>query len=190
MLALVLAGCAHAPKPAPGVAPTIDGGWKNLRAEHRVTVDVTLDGGKHEQRKLRGAIAVERPGRFRLRALGPGGIALFDLLYKDGKVKVLQAIKDPASSALGPVIEALAGDLQASFNLEPAPEDRTLTIEKDHVIVREKDRTVKLSSFASIQGRAVPLRIEVDNRARHYQVTVDASDVEVDTALDPALFSD
>ncbi len=189
LLLLALTGCAHQ-TPKPAAAPTADGGWHTLRAEHRVTVDVALEGGKHEQRKLRGAIAVERPAKFRLRALGPGGIALFDLLFRDGTVKVLQAIKDPASSALGPVIEALAGDLQAAFNLEPVPEARTVTVEKDHVAIKERDRTVQLWSFTTINGRAIPLRITVDNRARHYQVTVDAADVEVDVPLDPALFTD
>src|SRR5213078_4799 len=48
-------------------APT----WTRLQAQHRVRLTVSLDDGKKDVRTLRGLIAVERPARFRLRALGP-----------------------------------------------------------------------------------------------------------------------
>jgi len=193
-LAAALAGCpgrAQRPDPPPrAVAPTTDGGWRTMRAEHRVTVDVTLEDGKHDRRLLRGAIAVERPDRFRLRALGPAGITLFDLLFRHGKVTVLQAIKDPAASALGPIIEALAGDLSAAFTLEPAPAGRVVTLDATSAHIDEPERRVRLSAFTAIGGKVVPLRIEVDNRARHYTVSVEAHELALDVPLDPALFSD
>jgi hypothetical protein len=190
-LALALAGCAaKLPAPAgPSGAATASAGWKTLRAEHRVALDVTLDGGKHERRTLRGVIAVERPDRFRLRALGPGGITLFDVLSVGGQVKVLESIRDPQSSALGAVVQSMAGDLQAAFQLEPAPAARQVSTEGDSVVVREPERTVRLSRFREVNGRSVPTRIDIDDVARHYAVGVDATGIELDTTLDPALWN-
>jgi hypothetical protein len=188
-LALAFASCAHAPA-APSVPPTTEATWKTLRAEHRVQLDVTLANGKHDRRPLRGIIAVERPDRFRLRAVGPAGITLFDLLDVAGDVKVLQAIRDPSSSALGPVTQALAGDLAAAFDLQPAPPERAVTVEKDAITVREPERTVRASRFVSVGGQAVPMHIDIENRALHYTVSVDASGVELDQPLDPALWKE
>ena len=95
-----LAACGPRPRPSatpaaagPTVPAAIDGGWQTLRAEHRVTVEVTLDDGKRERRSLRGVVAVQQPDRIRLRALGPGGITLFDLLSVGGRVKVLESVR-------------------------------------------------------------------------------------------------
>jgi hypothetical protein len=189
---LLLAACGPhvAPVTGPPVAPSADGGWKTLRAEHRVALDVTLDGGRHDRRTLRGIIAVERPDRFRLRALGPGGITLFDVLAVKGEVKVLQSIKDPNASALGGVVQAMAGDLQAAFLLEPTPPGRTVRTAGSDVIIEEPDRTVKLSQFRAVDDKTVATRIGIDNRAHHYAVGVDATGVEVDRPLDPALWKE
>jgi hypothetical protein len=173
--------------PATAAGP---GTWKTLRADHLVTVDVTLDGGKHDVRKLRGAIAVARPDKFRLRALGPGGIALFDILVRGGEIKVLQAIRDPNASALGGVIAELAGDLSAAYALEPAPAGRTVKIERDVVILEEPTRTVRLSRFTQIAGQPVPLKMDVENRARRYRVSVEVREVEIDVTLAPGLFAE
>jgi hypothetical protein len=161
-----------------------------LRAEHRVAVDVRLADGTHERRTLRGAIAVERPDRFRLRALGPGGITLFDLVSVAGQVRVVQAIRDPSASALGGIIQAMAGDLQASFLLEPAPPGRTVTTERDALVVREPARAVRLTGWTLLGGKSVPTRVHIDNLERSYTVDVDASGIELDSTLDPTLFSD
>jgi hypothetical protein len=186
---LLLAGCAHAPV-GPVAAPVSSPEWKTMRAEHRVQLDVTLDSGKHDRRQLRGIIAVERPDRFRLRALGPAGITLFDLLDLAGDVKVLQAIRDPQSSALGPIVQSLAGDLSAAYDLQPTTPERAVTVEKDAITVREQDRTVRASQFVTVGGRAVAMHLEIENRAHHYKVVVDASNVEVDQPLDPALWKE
>lgn len=195
-LALLVCGCGPRPKPAESartasgaIVPTAVPAWHTLRAEHRVSVTVTLQGGKQERRELRGVIAVEEPDRFRLRALGPGGITLFDLLSIAGHTEVLRAIRDPRSSALGPIIDALAGDLQAAYRLAPAPPGRRVTIEKGRVVVREPGRTVTLSGFVRVGGKPVATRIDVDNQARGYTVHVEVSQLAVDEPLDPALFS-
>lgn len=189
-LALVAAlGCGPRPRPPEGpAAEPAAAAWRTLRAEHRVQLTVELDGGARETRSLRGAIAVERPDRFRLRALGPGGIALFDLLHVRGETQVLQAIRDPKSSVLGEIIPQLAGDLSAAYALEPAPPERRVQVAGDAVVVDEPARRVRLSGFRRVHGVPVPMRIEIANRARRYQVVIEAHDVEVDVALDPALF--
>ena len=184
-----LTSCAHRSQPLVA-APTAQFGWKTLRAEHRVAIDVTLPDGTHDQRSLRGVIAVERPDRFRLRALGPGGITLFDLLSVGGRVKVIEAIKDPSKSSLGEIIQSMAGDLSAAFLLEPAPPERKVTVEKDAVIVSEATRTVRLSALKLVHGQSLPARIVIDNSARHYSVTVTASSSELDSPLDPELFKE
>ncbi|HEX9103206.1 MAG TPA: glycosyltransferase, partial [Polyangia bacterium] len=86
-LLFMLASCAHAPPPAPELLPASTA-WKTMRAEHRVTVEA---GG--QRRTLRGLIAVERPDRFRLRALGPAGLTLFDIVSVGGQARVIEAIK-------------------------------------------------------------------------------------------------
>jgi len=193
--ALALGGCpprgAVKPTPVSGAAaPTAEATWRTLRAEHRVALTVDLEGGKVEKRSLRGLIAVERPDKLRLRALGPGGVTLFDLVVAGGKVAVKEAIRDPNSATMRPLLAALAGDLQAAFLLQPSPEGRTVTVEGDAVVVREPDRTVRLEAWERAGAHAVPARIVIDNRARRYHVVVDSRDVELDSTLDPALFSE
>jgi hypothetical protein len=149
--------------------------WHTLRAEQRVTVEV---GG--ERRKLRAALAVARPDRFRLRALGPAGITLFDVVYVAGRVRVLEAVRDPRASALGGVIASMAGDLAAAYQLAPAPPGRVVRREGTGLTVEEPERVVREAGG----------RIEVENRARHYHVTVESAAVELDAPLDPQLFAE
>jgi hypothetical protein len=65
-----------------------------------------------------------------------------------------------------------------------------MKLEREVAVVEEPTRTVRLSQFTQIAGQPVPLKIDVDNRARHYRVSVEVRDVEIDAALDPALFSE
>lgn len=193
--AALLVGCPPRagvkPTPVAGAAaPTPTATWKTLRAEHRVALTVELDGGKVERRTLRGLIAVERPDRLRLRALGPGGITLFDIVVVAGRVAVKEAIRDPNSAAMRPLLGQLAGDLQAAFLLAPPPEGRAVAVEEGAVVVREPERTVRLEAWERAGAHAVPARIVIDNRARRYHVVVDSRDVELDSPLDPALFSE
>jgi hypothetical protein len=172
---LLLGACAHAHTPA--TQPT-GASWRTLRAEHQVAIDVTLASGAHERRTLRGLIAVERPDRFRLRALGPGGITLFELLSVAGRVSVLRALRDPSSPTLSRILESLAGDLGAAYDLEPRPAGRAIEHNGDAMVVREPGRTV----------RVTPEAIEIDNPANQYRVNVRVTSVETDVALDPAMF--
>jgi hypothetical protein len=195
---LVIACGPSLPK-RPTTPARSDTSWKTMRAQHQVSLDVTKSDGTHDKRKLRGALAAERagdrresgaaegfgPGKFRLRALGPAGITLFDLLYVDGRVKVMEAIKDPKASALGQVIESLAGDLSAALLFKDPGK-----VEGDQIVVNEGDRVVRLSKFVAISGHALPTRIDIENRKLNYRVGVDVSDLEIDVPLDPALFAE
>jgi hypothetical protein len=188
--ALAMGGCGPRAKPPSGplVAPVAETRWRTMRAEHQVAIDVTLDDGRHEQRTLRGLIAVEQPSRFRLRAFGPGGITLFDVLHVDGKTKVIEAIRDPNKSVLGGVIESMAGDLSAAFGLRPGT--RSTRTDGDVMIVEEPARTVKLSKWKTVGAHAVPTRIDIVNKERRYTVGVDAGGIELDSPLDPAMFQE
>jgi len=164
--------------------------WKTLAAQHRVTVDVTLDGDKHDKRTLRGIIAVGRPDRFRLRALGPAGITLFDLLVRNGEAKIVSAIRSPsdgaAGQALAGVITSLAADLACAYTLEPRPADRHVRKEGNTILVEEPGRVVMLSHFAGTP----PVWRHAEITSGRYHVIVEVDAAEVDAVLDPSLFAD
>ncbi|MSP63865.1 MAG: hypothetical protein EXR72_26670 [Myxococcales bacterium] len=183
-----IAACVPKPPPVTAADPALDGEWRTMRAEHRVTIDAAKPGGR-EQRTLRGVIAVARPDRFRLRALGPGGITLFDLLYLAGEVKVVQSLRDPAQgTVLGEILRSMVGDLAAAYGLAPAPPERAARVEGGTRIVVEPGREVRLSNFRAIGGKAAAERIAIDNRARDYRVTVEVTGATLDEPLDPELF--
>jgi Glycosyl transferase family 2 len=173
MLALFVASCAHATPPTAELLPAAST-WHTMRAEHRVTVEA---GG--QKRTLRGLIAVERPDRFRLRALGPGGITLFDVVSVAGEVRVIEAIKDPNASALGKILPSMAGDLQAAYDLTPRPPERTIARDGSDTVIRENGRVVRESAA----------RIDIDNASGAYKVHVDVASVDKDVTLDPALWA-
>ncbi len=170
---LVAASCAHAPAPLPALLPASPA-WQTMRAEHRVTIEA---GG--QRRTLRGLIAVQRPDRFRLRALGPAGLTLFDVVSVAGQVRIIEAIKDPNASALGRILPSMAGDLQAAYDLLPRPPDRTITRAGGQTVIRESGRTV----------RETPAHLDIDDTAGGYRVHVDVVSVDKDVALDPALWA-
>lgn len=191
LLLLLLVGCAAVQK-GPEVAPTLEEGWHTQRAVHHVHLEVELDGGRREQRSLTGAIAIRKPDRFRLRALGPAGISLFDLLYVRGRVSVLQSIKDATKGPLGEIAQSLGGDLALAYGLEPVPSDRQVATDskKIELTIRRRQRQVDLSRFRRVGGATVPTHLEIRNRERRYRVEVEVSDVELDVALDPELFAE
>ncbi len=184
-------GCAHSGATLdahPPAAATIESGWKTMQAEQLVQLEVTRKDGVVERRSMRAALAVARPDRFRLRALGPGGLTLFDLLDVDGRVAVLGGVL-PKSDAFAQVVRSVAADLAAAYLLSPAPPERTTTVDAQGVWVHEAERAVRLSDFHQVDGRAVPTRIEVDAPAHGYHVRVQVSAAALDVPLDPALFT-
>jgi hypothetical protein len=187
LLALALAGCAHvaphrvslAATPSFVTAPR----WHTLTAQHRVNVTVRLPG-KIEKRTLRGLVAVERPGNLRLRALGPAGLTLFDLLVRNGEPKIVSAIRD--SAGLEDVIHSLASDLAAAFALDPEGERTVVQGDAHTIIVREPGRRVSLFDFAGTPPIWHRAEIETDR----YHVSVEVEDAKPDVALDPSMFTD
>lgn len=174
---VLLAGACAARAPGAADQAGIEDNWRTLRAEHRVALELVLPDGRHERRQLRGVIAVERPDRFRLRALGPAGITLFDLLSVHGRVTVKEVIRG-ASTELQPILESVAGDLQAAYDLEPRPADRTVRVKNGALVVQDRGRSVIRTLT----------RIDVQNRAHGYRVQVEVTHSERNVALDPELF--
>src|SRR5262249_21168934 len=148
-----------------------------------------LPGGETQKRSLRGLIAVARPDKLRLRALGPGGINLFDVRVIAGKIEVLYALKDPQSSVLGQILQSMVGDLCAAYDLEPRPAERKITVGESELTVEEPGRTVILSDFKKRGAASVPAHLKIRNTANSYEVDVSAQQSAVDEKLDPTLFS-
>jgi len=172
---LVAGGCAHTrvATPAPG--------WRTLSAEQRVTIDYARKDGARERKTVRAVVAVEQPDRFRLRALGPAGVTLFDLVSVRGRVTVVESLRDPSAPELRALLASIAGDVSAAYDLEPRPPDRVVTPESGRLrTIREPERIVHVSRD----------RFEIDNRARNYRVTIETARQTLDAPLDPALFAD
>jgi hypothetical protein len=181
-------GCLHGPRPPQGqpAAPRLleEGGWQTLRAEHRVVVET-----RGERRVLRGVIAVARPDRFRLRALGPGGITLFDVVWVGGQVRLLNSLRAAApGSLLDRLIGSVAGDLAAAYDLTPRPAGRQVRLEGRAVIIQEPERQLRLTHFRSLAGKVYPQELVIDNLQSGYRVRVTAGETALDEPLDPALF--
>ena len=125
-------------------------------------------------RTLRGLIAVERPDRFRLRALGPAGITLFDVVSVGGEVQVIEAIKDPNASALG---RDRAVDGRRSAGRLRSAAARRPGARRLEATRWWRRPTVRCAELGGVDARdAVPTRIDIENRARHYTVRVDVSE--------------
>jgi hypothetical protein len=183
-------GCIHPGSSrqlqGPPAAPRLleDSGWQTLRAEHRVVVET-----RGERRTLRGVIAVARPDRFRLRALGPGGITLFDVVWMNGHVRVLSSLRAAApGSLLETLITSVAGDLAAAYDLAPRPTDRKVRLEAHVVIIQEPERQLRLTHFRSLAGKVYPQEMLIHNLKSDYRVHVTAGETALDEPFDPALF--
>ena len=186
-------GCQTAPKPiiikGPRVQPGAEARWRTMRAEHRVQIDAAKGDGR-EQISVRGLIAVERPDRFRLRAMGPGGITLFDILKVGGDVKILKGLAAQDSSLQQKVLLSIGADLAAAYDLEPKLPSRTkdVGLKEGEVRVVEPERAIRLQQFKEVQGQSVPTRMQIQNNALDYKVSIDVESATLDEKLDPGLF--
>src|SRR5262249_9220579 len=96
----------------PGASPTAPARaweWHSMRAQHRVMLHRGADG-----RKFRGLFLARRDdGRFRVRALGPGDVTVFDIVGDPNGCRVLEG---PQSSNTD-VIKNLCNDLRSAYHL-------------------------------------------------------------------------
>ena len=164
--------------------PRFNGGWQTLRGEHRIMVEAA-----GQTRRLRAVVAIARPDRVRLRALGPGGISLFDVLSVGGEVTVIRALPRLSTALVSSLVTAIVGDLAAVYDLAPRPPERTIEINRRRILVREPQRELRLSRFREVSGKVYPSRIEILNRPHSYRVQVDAAATWLDDPLDARLFS-
>jgi hypothetical protein len=193
LCALALASCVHV-TPEVRVPATLalfeSPTWHTMSAQHHVVVTVQLAGGQHETRNLRGLVAVGQPDKLRLRALGPAGITLFDLLVIGGTQPVIiSAIRGPgdgaSGQALSEVITSLAADLACAYNLQPGPPERHAVVEGDAVVVDEPGRRIRLSHYSGTP--ATWRRAEI--KTPKYLVEVEVNEVVIDPAFEPAVFN-
>jgi len=100
----------------------VNDGYGTLTTVQQVTLEIALGGDRSEKRSFSAALAIRRPGGFRLQILGPMGVRLVDLLYLKGQTKVLHV--EPAlqrSSQLPAILDSIAGDIRAIYHLDPLP---------------------------------------------------------------------
>ena len=186
-------GCDNANKPiiirGPSVQPVQDIRWGTMRAVHRVSIDAAKGDGR-EQVSVRGMVAVERPDRFRLQAIGPGGITLFDLIKVGGDVKVVQSMAGADSSLQQKVLLSIGADLSAMYDLEPVhpSHKKYVDLKVGELRIVENERTIRAQQFKEVQGQSLPTHIDIDNTALNYKVSIDVEQATLDDKLDPALF--
>lgn len=186
-------GCDNANKPiiikGPSVQPVSDIRWGTMRAVHRVSIDAAKGDGR-EQNTVRGLLAVERPDRFRLKAVGPAGVTVFDLVKVGGDVKVVNSLAVADSSLQQRVLLSIGADLAAMYDLEPLhpSHKKYVDLKVGELRVVENERTIRCQHFKEVQGRSVPTHIEIDNTALNYRVSIDVEEASLDEKLDPALF--
>lgn len=186
-------GCDNANKPiiikGPSVQPVQDIRWGTMRAVHRVSIDAAKGDGR-EQVSVRGMVAVERPDRFRLQAIGPGGITLFDLIKVGCDVKVVQSMAGADSSLQQKVLLSIGADLSAMYDLEPVhpSHKKYVDLKVGELRIVENERTIRAQQFKEVQGQSLPTHIDIDNTALNYKVSIDVEQATLDDKLDPALF--
>ena len=135
-------------------------------------------------------VAVERPDRFRLQAIGPGGITLFDLIKVGGDVKVVQSMAGADSSLQQKVLLSIGADLSAMYDLEPVhpSHKKYVDLKVGELRIVENERTIRAQQFKEVQGQSLPTHIDIDNTALNYKVSIDVEQATLDDKLDPALF--
>ncbi|MFO0576038.1 MAG: hypothetical protein U1A78_18715 [Polyangia bacterium] len=173
----------------PSVQPVSDARWSTMRATHRVHIDAQKGDGR-EQINVRGLLAIERPDRFRLQALGPAGVQLFDIIKVGGEVRVVQGVPGVDSALQGNVLRSLGADLSAAYDLEPRhpARQKSVDLKVGELRIVETERTVRCQQFKEVQGMSIPAHLEIENTALNYKVSIDVETANLDEKLDPALF--
>ena len=173
LVAALAAACAEAPPPPVGSpeAPAAAFGWRTMRAEHRVTVVARDAEGQRQIRRLRGLFLAERGGRFRVRALGPADLTLFDLVGDAERCQLLEAARPPPQG----LVDSLCADLRAAYRLGPPGRPGPTA-----------DADVRYDDWREVAGRPVAFTIWIRDRRRGYEATIRAVSVELDVPLPAA----
>jgi hypothetical protein len=155
-------GCAHATARS-RAAPDAAFGWQTLSAVHRVHVRSRDREGRPVERTIRGLfVAARQPDRFRVRALGPGDVTLFDLAYEGGGgCRVLEAARTPPPE----LSRALCDDLAVAYRLGP---------------LRASTAQIEYGDWRSIAGRPTPFSITIRDPSAGYEAEIRVVDVTLD----------
>ncbi|MBI5480017.1 MAG: hypothetical protein HY906_14215 [Deltaproteobacteria bacterium] len=174
---LLAAACGPAPPFAATPPPPGAMTWRTLRAEHTTVVTARLPDGRTERRRVRGLLAVARPDRLRLRALGPGDVTLFDLLDRDGTCVVVNGpggASPPPESIMARVLTALCHDLRVAYRLGPAPAGA---------------RRVSYGDWRPVGASREPFRILIEDAAAGFTADITVTRLTLDDAVPPELFA-
>jgi hypothetical protein len=96
--------------------------YQTLKQVHRVSLEISLPDGRRERRSCTGILVIARPDRFRLGAIGPLGLKLFDIRWQNQQMEVLELLPDlRRSSALPRLLRSIAADIRAAYRLGPPP---------------------------------------------------------------------
>lgn len=174
---LLAAACGPALPFAPVPPPAGAFAWRTMRSEQSTLVTARTREGKVVSRRVRGVIAAERPDRLRLRALGPGGVTLFDLLDRDGRCVIVSSYHGAAAQPHRPlhaILGSLCHDLRAAYrlgSLEPRARRRIL-----------------YSDWRRVGASWEPFRLLIEDPAAGFTADVTVERTVLDQPLDPALF--
>ena len=109
--------------------------------------------------------------------MGPGGITLFDAFAVGAEHHVVRAIRDPNDPTFQRVVDGMLGELQAAYDLQPRPAERTVEQRDGATIIKQPGLTV----------RETAKRIDID--AAEWRVHVEVLTVDKDVTLDPAMWA-
>ena len=130
-----------------------------MTAEHRVVVVA-----KGETHKLRGLFLARRiDGHFRVRALGPGDMTLFDVAGDASGCRVIEAAREPTPE----LVRALCENLRSAYHLPGA-----------------KSGEPRYDDWRTVQGHPVAWKTFLESR--DWQVEIDVRQVELDVSVDDA----
>jgi hypothetical protein len=147
-----------------------------MRAEQSTLVTARTREGGTVTRRVRGVIAAKRPDRLRLRALGPAGVTLFDLVDRDGRCAVVSAARGDAQpgGVLDLVLHALCRDLRAAYRLGAGPPG--------------EGARITCGDWRPVGRSVEPFRMVIDDPAAGFRADITVVRLTLDEELDPALF--
>ncbi len=112
----------------------LNDGYKTLTTMHRVSLELNQAEGRLLHYHFRGALAIKRPGTFRLQILGTMGLKLADIRSALGRYQTLFLARKLKKSPLFlKVIPSIVEDIRGIYRLQPEllSARKTLSLSKD-----------------------------------------------------------